>query len=430
VLNNINISKITLLGIKPISAFLLYYCTILIANKTDQKTFGQYIYIINFINLFSICNLWGIDKETIRETPFIRNNHNKSYLLLWKNLYTASLIGLPFGVMQIYYLHILTPLHLSLYSYVIISITTLSITLGKISNNWKRGLGNIIYADVVLNIARPFLFLSFIMLADFTFSLNYYINTFLISWIGVTTLSMRRSNHTEYSIKKSSIIKIISLNRIYLQLSKNTGLLKVTLLYSVITGMPLLFIGNGLGMEMASIFGACTRISSVLTMSLVAFNSSIAPLISIKYDSKNPLILLQLIRNNNKWVSIIVGLGFLVIFVKAEFLLGMFGDEYKKGGGILKVLLLGQLVDAFCGPVLLLCNILHLEKTAIKAYISVFIFEIICLYLSTNYDSLYFFAYTEVLTKTLLNIFLAIIVIKNIKINPTVLNLIKRKNGS
>jgi len=133
----------------------------------------------------------------------------------------------------------------------------------------------------------------------------------------------------------------------------------------------------------------------------------------------------KLIRSNNLVVAGITCVPVLVIIFFAEQILTLFGVKYVPAALPLRVLMIGQAVSVFCGPVVLTATMAGLQKVA--AYVVLFsclLNWLACLVVIPHYGIMGA-VMASVFANILLNVALALVIYKRIGLNVTMLNLIK-----
>lgn len=102
------------------------------------------------------------------------------------------------------------------------------------------------------------------------------------------------------------------------------------------------------------IYGVAARISAVVTFALVATYPVFAPLIAKDHAAGRQEQLQRSITHGMRLVTVIAMILTLILIFWGPDILGFFGEEFVRGHDILLVLIIGQLVNALCGPVALL----------------------------------------------------------------------------
>lgn len=110
------------------------------------------------------------------------------------------------------------------------------------------------------------------------------------------------------------------------------------------------------------LYAAGSRIVNVVTIPLLAVNSIVAPRLAGLWTQGDRQGLGRAARQATRlivWSSLPV---FAMVFVFAEFLLGLFGPEFVSGASAMRILLLGQCFNVLVGPTGAVLNMTRYER--------------------------------------------------------------------
>lgn len=105
------------------------------------------------------------------------------------------------------------------------------------------------------------------------------------------------------------------------------------------------------GTDAAGLYFPVARMSDLVTIGLISANAIVAPMISELYTSGDKQRLQRLLRLaalSTSVVAAIIAVGFVVV---GGWVLGLFGEAFRAGYPALIILVVGQLINALCGPV-------------------------------------------------------------------------------
>ena len=144
-------------------------------------------------------------------------------------------------------------------------------------------------------------------------------------------------------------------------------------LFYVISWTDVLMVGFFIDERAVGIYRIAFKVATLVTFTQFAINSFLAPAISELHTSGGKDSFRRLIRQVgiiNFWMAVPVA---TVIFVFPHFLLGLFGPEYPEAISTLRILGMGQLINALCGPVLYILNMTGKEKDSqnIMLYVTI-----------------------------------------------------------
>lgn len=122
----------------------------------------------------------------------------------------------------------------------------------------------------------------------------------------------------------------------------------------LLSNVDLLVLGFYSDSADVGVYGVAARISAIVTFALIATYPVFAPLIAKDHAAGRQEQLQRSITHGMRLVTSSAVLLTVVLVVWGPEILSIFGDEFVRGHDILLVLIVGQLVNALCGPVALL----------------------------------------------------------------------------
>lgn len=140
-------------------------------------------------------------------------------------------------------------------------------------------------------------------------------------------------------------------------------------LYLVNSQADILMIGTLEGIEPVGTYTIASRLASIIVFILTASNAVLSPMVSGLYSSRNMGELQNLITKSSRLVLVTSCGAALVLLLFRDQLLGAFGKDFSAGGTILALLIFGQLINAFSGPVGMLMNMSGYEKQSLIIFL-------------------------------------------------------------
>jgi len=119
----------------------------------------------------------------------------------------------------------------------------------------------------------------------------------------------------------------------------------------LIDRIDLIFLGVVENIETVGFYGAAARVSILLTFVLQTINLVIAPKLSSAYHKGDKMQFKELVRKSMLWSGLSALPLFVLMIFFSEFLMGLFGHDFREGHAYLEVLLLGQFANACTGSV-------------------------------------------------------------------------------
>lgn len=128
-------------------------------------------------------------------------------------------------------------------------------------------------------------------------------------------------------------------------------LMLATFMNVLISRSNVMISGYYLDSASVGILSATLVLAPFVSMSLISFSRIFAPFISELWERRNLLELMNYFKVISKWIFTLSLPVFCVYVLFAPGLLRMFGDDFLRGAVALKILALGQIVNAAVGPV-------------------------------------------------------------------------------
>lgn len=146
--------------------------------------------------------------------------------------------------------------------------------------------------------------------------------------------------------------------------SSATAMFLSATLFMVMTWTDTLMLGYFLEPELIGAYRVAFKIGSLITFAQFAVNASLGPRISELW-AKNSKAELQKEVWQVAQINALLGVpAFLLIMVLAPWLLGFFSVDFAQHAPVLRILAIGQMANALCGPVMYLLNMTGHEQSA------------------------------------------------------------------
>jgi len=114
---------------------------------------------------------------------------------------------------------------------------------------------------------------------------------------------------------------------------------------------PLFLLGIWGTADEAGIFGAATRVAMLVTFFLVAVNTVIAPKFAELHSKGEIEMLGRLARRFALLITLAASPLFVVLIFAGDWVMGLFGPDFARGGKALAILAVGQAVNTMTGSV-------------------------------------------------------------------------------
>ena len=130
----------------------------------------------------------------------------------------------------------------------------------------------------------------------------------------------------------------------------------------VLGGFDVLVIGAYESEENVAIYNICVKLALLTLLSLQSINSILAPKIVKDYHAGQMDKFSRNIQFSTRLNFVLTSTVVLILLLFNKPLLGLFGETFKTGSTVLIILCLGQMVNAFCGSVGLILQMIGKQR--------------------------------------------------------------------
>jgi|TARA_B110000908_G_scaffold78935_1_gene94659 O-antigen/teichoic acid export membrane protein len=342
-----------------------YLLTLLIANLFGANGLGDYVLAITILRLFTLLAKLGLDTTSIRFiAAFASQDKWTSIFRFRKQVISILSISSIVASLLMYFLaEPIADLINANYKYIQLSaFFVLPMAFFMLHYESLRGLKRIAAFSFFYMMAQGlFTIVSVLIIHQFTISSNVPIYAYLVSVFIVSILSFLSF---KYSLKKSAKGKESAEKelRSYSEILKiSVPLMFAQSVQFIMAWTDKLMLGAidtpnvSLGLTTNSsevgIYHTAFKLSMFAAVALMSINSIASPKFAEMYASKNKEGLKKIVHQSTKmifWVT----LPLVVIFFSIpDFLLGLFGEEFKIGMFAFILLSCGKMISAFSGSV-------------------------------------------------------------------------------
>jgi len=125
---------------------------------------------------------------------------------------------------------------------------------------------------------------------------------------------------------------------------------------------PLFFLSAFASATDVGVFGAALRVSLLLSFALTSVNTVMAPKFAELHQNGDIVRIASIARQSTVLLLLVSIPVFLVIALFGDFVMGIFGEDFRNGGQVLAVLAFGQLFSTISGSILILLSMTGNEK--------------------------------------------------------------------
>lgn len=407
----------------------LFLVQILLARILSKQDYGVYSHIMSIATVSCLFLVWGSDKIAVKDVSInfekklhanINNDCFNMYLIVFFNI----ILIFPVVTFFLWYSH--TDLF-NFYFVCLFLALLIFFAIARISSSVTKGLHFVILSESIINFIRPLALMTGLWVY-WRFSTDFG----LIQALIVSCFSYVLSIILTSSINFSKIKRDYS----YLKFQPLVTYKDSFPFFIIGVGIPLLsnidilLLGAQTDTSQVALYVASSKIINLVLMGLVSANLLISPKLSSLYSQQKLTEMLSLVRTNNFFVSVLTVILILILLFFGKFVLLLFGKEYVDSYPILLTLLCGQIVNVFCGPVNLICQMADQQRSACFVIITACLIELIFCLLLIPFFGAIGAAMSNVLSLSFMNICLVYVVKKRIGIDPTVMNVFKKETQS
>lgn len=285
-----------------------------------------------------------------------------------------------------------------------------------------RGVKRMFLSLAPPQIIRPLIFIILIFIISYSF--KNFTSSIAITLMIVATCA-------------ALLIQIVSFKMASLSWSTTTGIsietrnwLKIAAslfiadsFYEVLNRIDIIMLGALYEESASGIYNVAARTAAMVSIVIGAVNSAAASKISEIYTIEGASERLQkLVSKIARWVFWLSLLSAFLLVIAGKPILSLFGKEFIQAYEVLLICIIGQVINAFAGPVGMLLNMTGNHKQVAKIYgWSAVINVVLNMLLIPEYKILGA-AYATIATTFIWNAWMAIVARKKIGINTTIIH--------
>ena len=342
-----------------------YIITLLIANLFGAKGLGDYVLAITVLRLFTLLAKLGLDTTSIRFiASFASQDKWTSIFKFRKQVISILSISSLAASLLMYFLAIpIADLINAEYEYIQLNaFFILPMTFFMLHYQSLRGLKRIAEFSFFYRMAQAlFSLISIVILYQFFKTSDVPVYAYLISVLIVSLLSFisfrywlnKRSKgkeSAEQEIMSYSTLFKISIPLMFAQSVQFIMAWTDKLMLGAID-TPNVVNGITTNIEEVGVYYTAFKLSMFAAVALMAINSIASPKFAELYGKKDFDGLKKVAHQSSKMIFLATLPLVLVFFVFPEFLLGLFGEEFKVGVKAFVFLSFGKLISSLSGSV-------------------------------------------------------------------------------
>lgn len=353
---------------KIISAMLGFIFTAIISRSLSDEQAGLFFSLLSSLIVITTVLIAGRDIYVMRLTTRYFVLYEFAAIIKFQNL-VKSQVFITFLIATIIYFLVEYFYTLTVFNnnksikVFVLCMPFYAITI--INCELLRGVGNLKSLIFLHGIVLPFLsgllvliLIHFGIANLFLACIMYFIAVFIV-WVSSEFLwhQVKAKKFLPYNYVKRKDAKKVTINVSSYSAFAVIGIANVIMQY-----IPMFFLGLSSQPGSAGLFFVALKIATLLSFSLMAINVVIAPLMAQAHQLKDLKGLKKLLIVSNL-VGFFTGLPIIVaLFLFGDIVLSFFGAVYVDAFDTMKILLLGQFINASSGSVLHLLMMTGYEK--------------------------------------------------------------------
>ncbi|MCC2618341.1 oligosaccharide flippase family protein [Aestuariibacter halophilus] len=349
------------LGVRAFGLIAGFLISILIARAYGSENLGQYALFVVHLNLLTVVAKCGLDTWVVREGARFDDREVKAgyvrHSLGLAMVLSLALIGCYALLLISGWLASPSQTVITALFYMLLALP--GAVLIRFVLAWLRLKGRTIVANALEGVGVNGALLICLLTVYFSsiwMSNIHPIGLFALCTVGVgaiaAVLSLLRGTRGYTSTGLSN----------QATLAAGLPFLLVSFSATLNTSIDTLSISHYLPEEDLALYSAAQKLAALLAFPLVVAGSIVAPQFSALFASSQTQTLRTAFIRTSIGISIVSGVGCIIVLTLGEQLLGMWGDSFIDAYDVLIVLGISQLINACCGPLGLLLNMSGYER--------------------------------------------------------------------
>jgi O-antigen/teichoic acid export membrane protein len=335
-----------------VMGFLL---TLIIAHYFGAKGLGDYVLSIVVLRIFTLFSKLGVDTFSIRFIASFAKQDKWKSIQLFRNkiIRLLSISSLIFSLLMYYFSEDIANLvHAKVEHVRLNAFFVLPMAFFMLHYQSLRGLKKIAEFSFFLRMAQAtFSIISIFIITQFFVDGNVPVYAYLSSLAIVSLLAFIVFFNSYNKIKRISDDEQIEELKYSEILKVSIPLMFAQSVQFIMAWTDKLMIGNMMGSEEVGIYFTAFKLSMFASIALMAINSIASPKFAELYGKKDFDGLKKVAHQSSKMIFLATLPLVLVFFVFPEFLLGLFGEEFKVGVKAFVFLSFGKLISSLSGSV-------------------------------------------------------------------------------
>lgn len=332
---------------------LFFGITLYLTNTFEPEQVGRYDFSRSIIMFLGGIGIFGMHQSVLYFSGYLKANRSESYLkVIYKKMviiiFTIAILILLLALLinsssvdaffdkPVYNLFLKTIASLFFYSLFMLNIDVL------------RAVDRIYLSEVYRNLIRYFGFGTGVIIIVIFNKDHWLVDIFLLNFIVMALLTTAYLIFLFRKTGNDSTGFAIS----YKDIIKRSGPMAVSAVaYILMQSVDVILLSKFTDFSQVAFYSVALKLTMLVSLVLASVNSVIAPKISELFSAYRIKELNSLIRKATRLTLVLTLPAIIILALLNSYILNIFGEEYVLAKTALFILLIGQMVNAFCGSV-------------------------------------------------------------------------------
>lgn len=248
-----------------------------------------------------------------------------------------------------------------LFGYAALAIAPLALL--TLIGQYFKGIQRVVESLFIMNVATPILclFISFFLVPLYGVQgalLSYALGAVIV-FVSSFLFLIRR---VDFSVVKREGVESVRL------FGAAFPSLLVAIFQLVCLWNTTLILSSNSSSEEVGVFGVANRVAMLMSFFLVAVNAAVSPKVAVLYAKDEMPQLHKLVLQATRLLFAVSIVLLIIYYAFSEQILSVFGEEYVKGEGVLRVICLGYFFDVATGCTAIILSMTGNERLLAKSY--------------------------------------------------------------
>lgn len=357
-------------GVKVLAAGIGLLSQLALTNVLGSNAYGVYIYVITWLNFIALVGTFGFQTASVRFVASYR--HNEAWgLLRGFRQYSRRVVWLASGIgavgLSVGAVLLVGPQTSPLYLTLLVATVVLVLLCQlRVHGAELQGWGGVVAALFSQEVLRPALIIAGVIALGWGLGMTVRAPEAMGLNAGATLVAL---GFTYWQLRRVVPEPVRQNEAVYERkewLATSRDLMLVAGFTTVLFQVDTLMIGTLVDTDAAGIYAITTRVAALLAFVLVAVNAVLAPRVAGLYAAGRVGELQRLVTLCARVVFAVSLVAAVLLLIWDRDVLALFGETFVTGDDALRLLIVGQLANAWAGPAVLLLNMTEHHRAAMR----------------------------------------------------------------